>query len=144
MTSVALGVVSLTVLVIGSSVLLGASWGNPFGVAMLIVAGVLAATGITSVVASLAKTQEQAGSWQAVVAVSLGLLGGSFFPIQQSGSLMATASLVTPHAWFMRGLGSLAGGGSPLDVLPAVGALLLIAAVTGAVASLRITRVVAP
>ena len=144
MTSVALGVVSLTVLVVGTSVLLGASWGNPLGVAMLIVAGVLAATGITSVVASLAKTQEQAGSWQAVVAVSLGLLGGSFFPIQQSGSLMATASLVTPHAWFMRGLGSLAGGGSPLDVLPAVGALLLIAAVTGAVASLRITRVVAP
>ena len=144
LTSVVLGVVSLTVLVVATSILLGASWGSPVGVAMLILAGVLAATGITSVVASLAKTSEQAGSWQAVVAVSLGLLGGAFFPIQQSGSFMATASLVTPHAWFIRGLGSLAGGGGTLDVLPAVGALLLIAAVTGAVASLRIGRVVAP
>jgi ABC-2 type transport system permease protein len=76
--------------------------------------------------------------------VTLGLLGGAFFPIQQSGSLMATVSLVTPHAWFIRGLGSLAGGGEVLAVLPAVGALLLIAAVTGAVASRRIGRIVAP
>jgi ABC-2 type transport system permease protein len=81
----------VTVLVVATSLLLGASWGNPWGVGMLIVAGVLAATGITSVVASLARTAEQAGSWQAVVAVTLGMLGGAFFPIQQSGSFMATA-----------------------------------------------------
>jgi len=144
LTSVALGVVSLTVLVLGTSLLLGASWGNPVGVGLLVVSGVLAATGIASVVASLAKTAEQAGSWQAVVAVSLGLLGGAFFPVQQSGQLMATVSLVTPHAWFMRGLGTLAGGGEALAVLPAVGALLLIAAVTGAVASTRLGRIVEP
>jgi ABC-2 type transport system permease protein len=144
LTSVALGVVSLTVLVVATSLLLGASWGNPLGLAMLIVAGVLAATGITSVVASFARTAEQAGSWQAVVAVTLGLLGGSFFPIQQTGSAMATVSLVTPHAWFFRGLGSLAGEGAALAVLPAVAALLVIAVVTGAVAWRRIARVVAP
>jgi ABC-2 type transport system permease protein len=143
LTSVVLGVVSISVLVLGTSVLLGASWGNPVGVGLLIVAGVLAATGITSVIASLARTAEQAGSWQAVVAVTLGVLGGAFFPIQQSGSFMATVSLVTPHAWFMRGLGNLAGG-SVADVLPAVAALLLMAAVTGAVALTRIDRVVAP
>lgn len=144
LTSVTLGVVSLTVLVVASSLLLGASWGDPLGVALLIVAGVLAATGITSVVASLAKTPEQAGSWQAVVAVTLGLLGGSFFPIQQAGAALATLSLVTPHAWFLRGLGSLAGGGSAADVLSCVAGLLMIAVVTGAVAWRRIARVVAP
>ena len=143
LTSVVLGVVSISVLVVGTSVLLGASWGNPAGVALLIVSGVLAATGITAVIASLARTAEQAGSWQAVVAVTLGMLGGAFFPIQQSGSFMATASLITPHAWFIRGLGNLAGG-DVADVLPAVGALLLIAALTGAVALRRIGRVVAP
>jgi ABC-2 type transport system permease protein len=143
LTSVALGVVSVGVLAAGTTLLLGASWGNPVGVGLLIVAGVLAATGITSVVASLARTAEQAGSWQAVVAVTLGMLGGAFFPIQQSGSFMATVSLVTPHAWFLRGLGDLAGGGV-VAVLPAVAALLLIAAGTGAVALRRIGRVVAP
>lgn len=143
LTSVVLGVTSLTVLVVASTLLLGADWGNPAGVALLVLAGVLAGTGITSVVASLARTSEQAGSWQAVVAVSLGLLGGAFFPIQQSGSFLATASLVTPHAWFLRGLGSLTGGGVA-DVLPAVLALLVFAAVTGGIALLRIDKVVAP
>jgi ABC-2 type transport system permease protein len=144
LTSVALGVVSLTVLAVATSLFLGARWGNPVGVALLILAGVLAATGIASVVASLAKTPEQAGSWQAVVAVTLGLLGGSFFPVQQAGAAMATISLVTPHAWFLRGMGQLAGGGAVVDVLPAVAALLVIAVVTGAVAWRRIGRVVAP
>ncbi len=144
LTSIVLGVASLTVLALASTLLLGASWGDPVAVGLLILAGVLAGTGITSVVASLARTAEQAGSWQAVVAVTLGLLGGAFFPIQQSGSFLATASLVTPHAWFLRGLGSLTGGGGVADVLPAVFALLVFAFVTGAVAMLRIDRVVAP
>jgi ABC-2 type transport system permease protein len=144
LTSVALGVTSMTVLVLATSFLLGADWGNPVAVALLVVAGVLAATGITSLVASLARTAEQAGSWQAIVAITLGLLGGAFFPIQQSSSLLATASLATPHAWFLRGLGSLAGGGGVVDALPAVAALLVFGAVTGAVALLRIDKVVAP
>ncbi|HSE10625.1 MAG TPA: ABC transporter permease [Nocardioidaceae bacterium] len=144
LTSVALGVVSLTVLVVATTLLLGAEWGDPLGVALLVIAGVLAGTGVTSIVASLAKTPEQAGSWGAVVAVTLGLLGGAFFPIQQSGSVLATASLITPHAWFLRGLGSLVGDGTVTDALPAVGALLLFALVTGAIAMARIGRVVAP
>jgi ABC-2 type transport system permease protein len=144
LTSIVLGVVSLSVLVVATSLLLGARWGDPLGVALLILAGVLAATGITSVVASLARTPEQAGSWQAVIAVSLGLLGGAFFPIQQSGSFMATVSLITPHAWFLRGLGGLVGEGTVLDALPAVAALLCFAIVTGAIALARIGRVVAP
>lgn len=144
LTSIVLGVASLTVLVLATTWLLGATWGDPMAVGLLILAGVLAGTGITCVVASLARTTEQAGSWQAVVAVTLGLLGGAFFPIQQSGSFMATVSLVTPHAWFLRGLGDLSGGGGISAVLPAVAALLTFALVTGAVALLRIDRVTAP
>jgi ABC-2 type transport system permease protein len=144
LTSVVLGVASLTVLVLATSLLLGAAWGNPLAVGALVLCGVLAATGITAVVASTARTAEQAGSWQAVVAVSLGLLGGAFFPIQQSGSFLATASLITPHAWFMQGLANLSGGGGLGVVAPACAALLVMAAATGAIALARIDRVVAP
>lgn len=144
LTSVVLGLASLTVLVVATSLLLGAEWGRPLPVAALVLCGVLAATGITAVVASTARTAEQAGSWQAVVAVSLGLLGGAFFPIQQANSFLATLSLVTPHAWFMQGLSDLAGGGGLGAVVPACVALLVMAAATGAVALLRIERVVAP
>ena len=141
-TSVLLGLASMTVLVLASSVLIGADWGDPFGVAALIVAGVLAATGISAVVASLARSAEQAGNGQAVVATLLGLLGGAFFPVAQVGGALAAVSLITPHAWFLRGLGELAGGGGLRQVLPAVGAMLAFAVVTGAVAATRLTRAV--
>lgn len=143
-TSLVLGLISLTVLLVASTVMLGADWGDPLGVALLVGAGVLAGTGITSVIASLARTSEQAGAWQAVVAVTLGLLGGSFFPVGQAGGLIANLSLVTPHAWFLGGLGDLAGGGGAGEALPSVAVLLAMAAVTIGIALLRTGRVVAP
>jgi linearmycin/streptolysin S transport system permease protein len=144
LTSVVLGIVSTSVLMAASAVLMGAHWGNPIGVALLVVAGVLAATGVTSLVAALATNAEQAGSWGAVVAVLLGLLGGVFFPIAQVGGVAAAASLITPHAWFLRGLGELHAGGGPLAVLPAVGAMLAFAAVTAGIAATRLGRVLQP
>ena len=144
LTSIILGIVSTSVLMMASAVLMGAQWGDPVAVGMLIVAGVLAATGITSLVASLATNAEQAGSWGAVIAVLLGLLGGVFFPIAQVSAMAGTASLMTPHAWFLRGLGELHGGGGPAAVLPAVAAMLAFAAVTSGVALLRLGKVLRP
>ncbi len=66
------------------------------------------------------------------------MLGGAFFPIQQSGSFMATASLVTPHAWFLRGIGDLAPQGTGIaTVLLPVAMLLLAGLVTGALGLAR-------
>lgn len=143
-TSLVLGLVSTAVLFIATWLLMGVSWGDPIGVAVLVVAGVLAATGVTALVASLARTPESAGSWQAVIAVVLGLLGGAFFPISQVGGVVARLSLVTPHAWFLRGLAELAGGGSARAVLPAAAAMLSFAAVTVGIALLRLSKVVRP
>jgi ABC-2 type transport system permease protein len=144
LTSVIIGVVSTSVLVLASAVLMGSHWGDPLGVGLLVVAGVLAATGVTALVASLARTAEQASSWGAVVAVLLGLLGGVFFPIAQLGGLAAVASLATPHAWFLRGLGELQGGAGPQAAVPAAGAMLAFAAVTFAIALLRLGKVLRP
>jgi ABC-2 type transport system permease protein len=57
---------------------------------------------------------------------------------------MRMLSLLTPHAWFLRGLGDLAGGGSVSDVLPAAGAMLAFAAATLAVALTRLGKLVQP
>jgi ABC-2 type transport system permease protein len=67
-----------------------------------------------------------------------------FFPLSEAGDAVATASLASPHAWFLRGLGELAGGGGPASVLPAAGAMLVFAAVTFAAAGLRLRAVVRP
>jgi ABC-2 type transport system permease protein len=144
LTSFGVGVVSMGALAAGTSLLVGARWGDPLGVAVLVVAGVLAATGVMAVVASLANTAEQAGNWQAIIAVVMGVLGGVFFPIYQAGGAIATLSYVTPHRWFMQGLADLSGGGGVGAVLPAAAAMLVFAVVTGAIAVLRISRVVRP
>jgi ABC-2 type transport system permease protein len=123
---------------IAAKFLLGAEWGDPLGVALLVLGGVFAATGLQSLVTTLAKTDEQANGYGNIVGVTLGLLGGTFFPIAQGPGLVADLSFVTPHAWLMRGLGELSGGaGSAIDVLPALGALALFGGITGAIALVR-------
>ncbi|MFJ5993138.1 ABC transporter permease [Lentzea sp. NPDC092896] len=141
LTSVAIGVLSMTVLIVASSFLMGARWGNPVGVALLVVSGVLAATGAMAVVAAMAKTADQAGGWQAVVAIVLGSLGGAFFPVAQAGGVLETLSLVAPHRWFLRGLADLAGG-DVTAVFPSVAAMTAFAAVTCATAVLLFRKAV--
>lgn len=144
LTSVAVGLVSMVALAAATSLLLGARWGDPLGVALLVIAAVLAATAVTALVATLARTTDQAASWQSIVALVLGMLGGSFFPVAAAGGLLGTLSLLTPHAWFLRGLGDLRAGGGASVVLPAVGAMLTFAGVAGAAAALRAGRLLRP
>jgi ABC-2 type transport system permease protein len=56
LTSVVIGLVSMTVLIVATTLFLGARWGHPVGVALLVLSGVLAATGVMAVVAALART----------------------------------------------------------------------------------------
>jgi ABC-2 type transport system permease protein len=138
-----LGAGSMAILIVASSLLMGASWGDPVGVALLVAAGVFAAMGIQSVVTTLAKTDEQAAGYGSLVGVTLGLLGGTFFPLSQAPPFLQNVSYATPHAWLMRGFGDLSGGvGTVADVLPSLAALLAIGAVTGAVALMRSRRLV--
>jgi ABC-2 type transport system permease protein len=144
LTSLVVGFVSMVVLALATHFLLSAQWGNVLGVAILIGAGVLAATAIMTLVATLARTPDQAQSWQAMVALVLGMLGGAFFPVSQAGGALAAASLATPQAWFIRGLEDMAGGGGVSAVLGPAAAILALAAITGAVAYTRIGKLVAP
>lgn len=137
----ALGVIAMTVLAVSTQLIIpGAEWGAPLGVAMLIVAGVLAAVGIMGLVASAAKTAEGAGNLGSIIAVILGMLGGVFFQIGTGEDLLSRLTFVTPHAWFMRGLGELAGGADWTAALPAAGALGLFALVTGAIGWVLVNR----
>ena len=143
-TSFVLGLTSMVVLAIATTLLIGAEWGNPLGVLILMVCGVMAALGIMAMVAVVAKTPEQAANYQAIVAVALGMLGGTFFPLSQGPQILAFFSKLTPHAWFLQGLGDLSGGrGLEAVIAPAL-ALLAFFAVTIAIASVRRKEVLAP
>lgn len=124
-TSLVIGVASMGSLILATSLLLGASWGDLLGVASLVIAGVVAAVSLVGVVAAVARTPEQASVAQAILAIVLAMFGGVFFPVSQGPGLLRFLSLLTPHAWFLRGLGDLAvPGATAADVAGPVGMLL--------------------
>jgi ABC-2 type transport system permease protein len=138
------GVTSLVVLIVATTVMLGADWGPPPGVALIVVSAVISAIGITTLVTSFMKTADGAGAANSAVAMTLGILGGTFSPTAQAPEAMQALSLATPHAWFLRGLAEMQGGGTIADALPAVGVLLATGLVTGAIGFARARRLVAP
>jgi ABC-2 type transport system permease protein len=139
LTSFGLGVISMAVLAVATSLLFGADWGNPLGVAILIVAAIASALGIMSLIASVARNAEQAANWQSVVSVVLGLLGGTFFPVSQAPGVLSTLTFAAPQAWFLRGLGDLRGGSLSVIWVPVL-AMLGFAVVTGGLALFRLRR----
>ena len=139
LTSFLLGAISMAVLVAATTVLFGARWGNPVGVTVLIVTAIMAATGIMALIATVARNAEQAANWQSVVAVILGLIGGTFVPISQAPGVLSKLTFVAPQAWFLRGLGDLRGGSVSVVWVPAL-AMLGFAAVTGGLALFRLRR----
>ena len=135
----------MTVIVVATTLLLGADWGDPLAVAALVARhrpGGHAASPPSIV--GFARTEEQAGSFIAVVALTLAVFGGSFFRMSQAPEGMAALSIITPHAWFLRGINDLAAGGGIAVVAPSLAVLVTIGLVTGGLGLLRARRVVAP
>ncbi|MDF1596549.1 MAG: ABC transporter permease [Acidimicrobiia bacterium] len=143
LTGFVLGAIAMTVLAVASTRLLGADWGDPLGVALLVLAAVVSATGVSAMAATMAKTEEQASGWNAILAMSLAILGGTFFSLDRAPEFVSRLSFITPHAWFLRGLDELASAsGTVVDVLPAVGVMLAIGIVTGWIGLLRARQLV--
>lgn len=133
LAAVVLGVLSLASLMGATTLLMGVEWGPPLGALLLATAAVVAAAGIMTIPGGLARTTEQAGNVQAVVAVAFALLGGVFVPLSgPQGGALATLELLTPHGWFHEGLRAQLHG-SVTDALPAIGVLLAMGVATGAV-----------
>jgi ABC-2 type transport system permease protein len=140
-----LGMLAMSVLVVATTVLTHASWGPPPLVGTLIVAAVIAAVGISTLVATLAKTIEQAGGLNAIVALCLAAVGGVFIPLSQAPEIMARLSLLTPHAWFLRAIDTLTLPTAGLaDIMPSVIVLVAMGAVTGGIGLARAGRALVP
>ena len=136
--SFALGIVSMTVLVVATTVLLGAAWGPPPFVAALILAAVVAAMGVSILICTLARTEEQAGGWNAMIAITLAIIGGSMIPLSQAPELLRQISQIAPHAWFLKAIDSMAGATVAFaDIVPSLVFLLGFGLVTGALGLAR-------
>jgi len=89
-----------------------------FGLCLLIVTGVAAATGIGVLAAGLARTYAQAATYGSGVLLVMALAGGIFFPVELFPRPMQMVSRITFHYWAMDGYVTLALGGGPIDVWP--------------------------
>lgn len=123
LVSFLMGVVATSILLGVGGLLFDASFGALLPVAVIVVCAVAAATTLMFVIARIARTSEQAGVAQSVVAMLLGIAGGAFFPIQAPGLLGELLDL-NPVAAFTRGLGITAGGGGLTDIGTPVAVLL--------------------
>jgi ABC-2 type transport system permease protein len=143
LASFVVGMVATVLLVLASSWLLDATWGAPFGVAVLVVSGVLTAVAVTALVTTLAQTPAQAGSYTSIVAVVGGLLGGTFFPISQAPGILGAIRFLSPQGWLMEGFQRLASGDPASAAIPAAAGTLAIGAVCAVIAWSRASRLVA-
>ena len=135
--SFAMGVASTVVLWLATTLLMGADWGLSIGVLILILAGVAAAMGLTAAIATFTTTAEQAGAITAFIVVVFGVLGGVFFPVTRVSGAFVVVSRFAPHFWLMDGFQRLSAGEGIVDILPAVGAVLLFAVTLGAIGLVR-------
>ncbi len=136
-------VLSMVTLVVATTLLNGADWGPPAGVIALLFGVVIAALGVSALVVSFTRSAQTAAAASSAVGITLAILGGSFSPTAQAPEIMSRIALLTPHGWFMRGLGDMHGAGPQVgDALLAAGVLVAMGVVTGAIGLLRARRLV--
>ena len=139
-----LGTASVLVMWLATTLVFGADWGDPVAVVALTVSSVLSAIGVTALVITLARTDEQAEGYSSLVVFTLALLGGNFVYLAQLPELLQRVSLLTPNGWALRGFVDLvADGGGLATVAAPVAVTLGVGLVTGGLALYRARRMVA-
>jgi len=105
------GVAQIAILVVASSLLFGLKWGDPLGLAALILAVVFGATGWGVLLTTLVRTPGQAANLGTALTLIFGILGGSFISLDNLPQAVQFASKITPNAWGLEGFITLALGG---------------------------------
>jgi ABC-2 type transport system permease protein len=138
---VAVGMSSLFVIWAVTSLALGADWGDPVGVVLLIVAAALVVAGVAGLIAGVARTEQAADSLATAVAFVFALLGGAFIPPGNLPDVLQQLTVLTPTGLALRGFAELsAGEGDVASITPYLVALLAWAIATGVAAARLLPR----
>jgi ABC-2 type transport system permease protein len=110
---VLIGLVSFLVIWLVTAVALGADWGDPLGVLVVILATVVAVAGISTLVSGLARTEAQADGISSVLAFGFALIGGGFVSPGDLPDSLARIALITPNRWALDAFAELGAGARP-------------------------------
>jgi ABC-2 type transport system permease protein len=134
-------VASLLVIWLVTSLLLGADWGDPAAVALLVVAVSLTIGGVAGLVAGVARTDQSAETLASVVAFVFAMIGGAFVPPGALPDALQRLALLTPTGWALRGFADVsAGDANVAGIAPNLAALLVLAVAAGVIAARLLPR----
>ena len=134
--------VQALVIILGSALLFGVSWGSPAGVAAVVILFALVASGAGIFVGTLFSSEPQARGISLLLGLGLGALGGCMVPLEVFSPTMRRVAHITPQAWGNDAFARLVGRGASIaGILPQLGILAAYAAVLLALAAWRLRRV---
>ncbi len=125
-------------IVAATAILFGVVWGDPVGVAAIVIAFCLVCAGVAMLIGSISSNAEQASSIGVFAGLGIAALGGSMIPPEIFPPVMETISWLIPHRWAIDGLRELVAGGTLADVALQVGVLLAAAVVVLVLATWRL------
>jgi ABC-2 type transport system permease protein len=136
--------VQALVIILGSALLFGVNWGQPAGVAAVVIVFALVAAGAGVFVGTLFRNEQQAIGISLLLGLGLGALGGCMVPLEVFSPTMRRIAHITPQAWGNDAFAKLVGhGASIVGILPQLGVLAAYAVGLLALASWRLRRVLA-
>lgn len=136
------GIIQAAVIIFGSAVVFGVRWGQPAGVAAVVVLFTLVSAGAAVFLGSLLRNAQQAAGVSLILGLGLAAVGGSMVPLEVFPPTMQKIAHITPHAWANDAFAQLvANGASITGILPELGVLTGFAAVLLMLATWRLHRV---
>jgi ABC-2 type transport system permease protein len=134
--------VQALVIILGSALLFGVHWGQPAGVAAVVVLYACAGAGAGTLLGTLFRNEQQTAGISLLLGLGLGALGGCMVPLEVFPPTMKRIAHLTPQAWGNDAFGKLAGHGATIaGILPQLGVLAAYAAVLLGLAAWRLRRV---
>ena len=137
-----IGLIQAVVIIFGSALLFGVNWGQPLGVAAVVILFDLVAAGFGIFVGTLFRNEQQAMGLSLLLGLGLAALGGCMVPLEIFSPTMKRVAHLTPHAWANDAFAKLIGHGASIgDILPQLGVLAGYAAVLLVLATWRLRKV---
>jgi ABC-2 type transport system permease protein len=134
--------VQALVIILGTALFFGVRWGQPAGVAAVVILYACAGAGAGTLVGALFRNEQQAAGISLLLGLGLGALGGCMAPLEIFPPALKRIAHLTPQAWGNDAFDKLVGHGASITgILPQLGALAAFAAVLLSVAAWRLHRV---
>ena len=136
------GIIQAGVIIFGSALVFGVKWGQPLGVAAIVIVFTLVSAGAAIFLGALLRNVQQASGVALILGLGLAAIGGSMVPLQVFPPTMQTIAHLTPHAWANDAFAQLiANGASITGILPQLGVLVGFAAALLTLATWRLHQV---